>query len=799
MEEKPGSELEERPRELDSAGKTLKGSDAGPGDAREAQPESHSPGSAWPAAKEAADVSPACPKARESEPPAKEPCTPPTGAAVTATPSLAPATFTLKSVCFSASQAPAVQSMALSFQPGAVLAPSQPLVYLPPPSCVAALPSPLTVPPTLALPVLPPFPQDHRLPSLLAPSELRSYPYAFSVARPLAADPKAAAAEAGPLSSPPPSTEGSPPVAAGASPPASGADLLPSTPAAAASCGSTALPPGPGVLSRAPGALASLSPLKSPPQLERETVSSPECSEMPLDLSSKSNRQKLPPPSQRKTPPMPVLTPVHTSSRALLTTVLSKAQRVAQAMGPPGAAAPAASPFVIFPELLRNGEQSSWVKSSTALLSTIPGTYVGVANPVPASVLLGKDSGRGCSRDARHLPKQESISIIDQGEPRGAGKKAGAEGQGEPARPLAHGHAPPAAPLRPSKEPSLWSPGQGNLYSRCSVNGKPAGTQLLPPPGWPPYPQAPLLPIGISAAGQRPPSQASPSKRTGAGEVAAFPKAQPAESAPAAPTGPDVPSQGKGCKPAWPSLASPSCVSPALQAAPPDAKGLAANHSADRLEADSAAESAPPPEAPPDGCGPPQRPGDGKPRNRVLTAYLSRDLQAASASLAPPPEAKHKERRCAAARTSDVPPYPVHQVDLSRVKTERVEPEEPFAPSAGPDASGDPPKAQLKSVAHVKVEGGLPCKAKRQHEGPDRPAHKRLKCRGGVESVASCKSGSQSQHARKVSGRAQHRVTSRWPRGCCPGRGVRHEGASAVPSRLPVGDLSRPRRGGDPH
>ncbi|KAJ6663257.1 hypothetical protein lerEdw1_010393 [Lerista edwardsae] len=776
VEEKAGPELVEQPREPDSAGKPLKGGDASPGDAREAKPENGSPDDAWPGAKEAADVSPACPKARESEPAAKEPCAPPTGAAVTATAAIpattslapAPATFTLKSVCFPASQAPAMQKMALSFQPGAVLAPSQPLVYLPPPSCVAALPSPLTVSSTLALPVLPPFPQDHCLPSLLAPSELRSYPYAFSVARPLAADPKAASAEAGPLNSPPLLTEGSPPAAAGASPPASSADLLPSTPAAAASCGGPALSSGPSALPRAPAApeqlgrpavLAALSPLKSPPQLERETVSSPECSELPLDLSSKSNRQKLPPPSQRKTPPMPVLTPVHTSSKALLTTVLSKAQRVARAVGAPGAAAAATSPFVIFPEFLRNGEQSSWVKNSTALISTIPGTYVGVANPVPASVLLGKDSGGGYSRDPRHLPKQEPISIIDQGEPRSAGlpsgKKGGAEGQAEPARPLAHSRGPPAAPLRPSKELSLWSPGQGNLYSRCSANGKPASTQLLPV-GWPPYHQTPLLSIGISAAGQRPLSQASPSKLTGAGKLAAFPHAQPAESAPAAPKGPDAPPQGKPCKPALPSLASPSCVSPARQATPPDARGLAPNHSAGRLEADSAAESAPPPEAPPDGCGH-KRPGDGKPKSQVLTAYLSHELpvasqpslQAASESLVPPAEVKRKERRCAAARTPDVPPYPVHQVDLSRVKKERVEPEEPFAPSACLDASGDPPKAKLKSVAHIKVEGGLPCKAKRQHEGPDRPAHKRLKCRGGVESVPSCKPSSQSQHTRK--------------------------------------------------
>lgn len=777
VEEKIGPKLEEQPpHEPNSAGKALKGSDASQGEAREAEPanpESCSPDGGWPAAKEAGDGSSTCPKAPESEPAAKEKCALPTGTAVTTVTSTvsscnslasAPATFTLKSVCFSASQAPAMQKMALSFQPGAVLAPSQPLVYLPPPSCVAALPSPLTVSSTLTLPVLPPFQQDHCLPSLLAPSELRSYPYAFSVARPLAADPKAASAEVGLLNSPPLSTESSPPAATGASPPASNAELLPSTPALAASCGSTALPSGTSVLSRAPvtqeqpgrGILASLSPLKSPPQLERELVSTPECSEMPLDLSSKSNRQKLPPPSQRKTPPMPVLTPVHTSSKALLTTVLSKSQRVAQAVGTPGAA----SPLVIFPEFLRNGEQSSWVKNSTALISTIPGTYVGVANPVPASVLLSKDANVGYSRDARHLPKQEPISIIDQGEPRSvglpSGKKggpAGSEGQTEAARPLVHSHSIPAASLRPSKDLSLWNPGQGNIYPRC--NGKPASAQLLPM-GWSPYHQTPLLSIGISAAGQCPPNQASPSKLAGAGELAIFPNAQPAESAPAAPKGPDAPSQGKGCKSALPSLASPSCVSPALQTNLPDAKGLAPNRSADRLQVDLAVDSALPPEAPPEGCSH-KRSGDGKPKNQVLTAYLSHDLplagqpgaQASSESLAPPADPKRKERRCDASRTVEVPPYPVHQVDLSRVKKERVELEIPFAPSACLAVSGDPPKAKLKAVAHIKVEGGLPSKAKRQHDGPDRPTHKKQKCRGSEESVASFKSSSQSQHSHK--------------------------------------------------
>ncbi|XP_062997766.1 LOW QUALITY PROTEIN: BCL-6 corepressor-like protein 1 [Elgaria multicarinata webbii] len=785
VEEEPGPKLEEQSREPDFAGKALKGDDADPGETREAEaakPESGGPDCAWPSAQEAAaaDVGPACPKAPESEHAGKEKSTPAAGAtlavataATTATTSCntlapAPATFTLKSVCFSTSQAPAMQKMALSFPAGAVLAPSQPLVYLPP------LPNPLGVSSALALPVLPPFQQDPCLPGLLAPPELRTYPY-FSVARSLAADPKAAPAEVSPLSCPPSSGEKGAPVSAGSSPPANGPDLSPGTPVVVASCTSSVPVSGSaGVLARAPaavaapdqlagGVLASISPLKSPPQLEREMVStSPECSEMPLDLSSKSNRQKLPPPSQRKTPPMPILTPVHTTGKALFTTVFSKSQRVAQAAGNPPAAA---SPFVIFPDFLRNGEQGSWVKNSTALISTIPGTYVGVANPVPASVLLGKDSGVGFGRDSRHLPKQEAISIVDQGEPRSAGtpsgKKSSAEGQPDPARQLLHGRGAPSAPLRPSKELSVWNPGAGNAYPRCSLNGKPASPQLLPV-GWSHCHPGPLLSIGLSAAGQLSPNQVGLPKPVGTGGPAAFPAVQPAESATVAQKGPDAPSQGKGCTAALPNAASPLCVSPALQTNLPGArgsKGPAPNYSVERLEADPAAKVAPPPEAAPEG-GSRKRPGDTKPKNQFLTAYLSRGLPLArqpsvrtASEPAPPADSRCKERRFAAPRAplqAEVPPRTVHQVDLSRVKTERVDPEEPFDASACLAASRDPPKAKLKGAAHIKVEGGFPCKAKRPHEGPDRPSHKKMKCRGaGEESAGLCKSSSQNLHTRK--------------------------------------------------
>ncbi|MEJ1275901.1 BCL6 co-repressor-like 1 [Cricetulus griseus] len=438
--------------------------------------------------------------------------------------------------------APVPHSGLVPVQPGTVLTPNQPLVYIPPPSCgqplsVATLPTTLGVSSTLALPVLPSYLQDRCLPGVLASPELRSYPYAFSVARPLASDSKLVSLEVNRLSCTSPSSsantqpapDGVPGPLADTSLTTASAKVLPtSQPLLPAPSGSS-VPPHPskipgGTEQQTEGTSVTFSPLKSPPQLEREMASPPECSEMPLDLSSKSNRQKLPLPNQRKTPPMPVLTPVHTSSKALLSTVLSRSQRTTQAAGSnvTSCLGSTSSPFVIFPEMVRNGDPSTWVKNSTALISTIPGTYVGVANPVPASLLLNKDPNLGHNRDPRHLPKQEPISIIDQGEPKSIGatcgkkgSQVGAEGQQSTVKSrYTPARIAPGLPGCQTKELSLWkSTGLTNMYPRCSVNGKPTSTQVLPV-GWSPYHQASLLSIGISSAGQLTPSQGVPIRPT---------------------------------------------------------------------------------------------------------------------------------------------------------------------------------------------------------------------------------------------------------------------------------------------
>ncbi|NXD86321.1 BCORL protein, partial [Halcyon senegalensis] len=842
VEEKIGPKLEEQPPDpspnAECEGKTVSDAALGPlagqGDGREQEPavpraaeqEGGGADSAWtpadPHGGKQADAPAACSVASESEPAGKENTAPSAGAqgpGVLAegtlsvvvsscnTSASAPATFTLNRVCFPTSQAPAMQKLPLSFQAGAVLSPSQSLVYIPPPSCgqplsVATLPAALGVSSTLTLPVLPSYLHERCLPGIIASPELRSYPYTFSVTRPLASDAKVVSVEVNQLSCPSPSSGSGTQAAAATEGPAAPTTTSPplssSQPSvAAASCGTAAPSSATGAHARAPaapepqapGAATSLSPLKSPPQLEREMVSSPECSEMPLDLSSKSNRQKLPPPSQRKTPPMPILTPVHTSGKALLTTVLSKSQRAAQtASSSVTSCLGTTPPLVIFPEFLRNGEQGSWVKNTT-LISTIPGTYVGVANPVPASLLLSKEPGVSSNRDPRHLPKQEPISIIDQGEPRSAGvpcgKKANqvsTEGQQDSARRLLHGRVAPGAPLCQSKDISTWNPGQGSVYPRCPVNGKPSNPQLLPL-GWSPYHQTPLLSIGISTAGQLPPNQNSSCKPAGAGELPAFPSVQPTESSAAAqslPEGlPRLPPQereaaakSKTCR-ALPKLyeepgsAVPLDAGPSLQTSALDGKGGKGkldnpqkSPECDQPGADSSKEGNVHTEAAQGSCGLKQL--DAKPKSQVLAAYLSHDLpvsgqqslRVVSEVPAVPAESQREELGCQGSQEPPAaePLQRVRQVDLCRVKKERVERDVSFTSATCLRAGTAPPafaEVKLKGAGQVKQEGSVRCKSKRQHDGDSRQSHKRLKCQAQDGEESPSKPGSRNMHGRK--------------------------------------------------
>ncbi|KAB0401388.1 hypothetical protein E2I00_019249 [Balaenoptera physalus] len=524
--------------------------------------------------------------------------------------------------------APAMQKVPLSFQPGTVLTPSQPLVYIPPPSCgqplsVATLPTTLGVSSTLTLPVLPSYLQD---------SSTSTQPAPDGVPGPLA-DTSLSTASAKVLPPPQP--------------------LLPA-PSVSSAPPHPAKMPG-GNEQQTEGTSVTFSPLKSPPQLEREMASPPECSEMPLDLSSKSNRQKLPLPNQRKTPPMPVLTPVHTSSKALLSTVLSRSQRTTQAAGSnvTSCLGSTSSPFVIFPEIVRNGDPSTWVKNSTALISTIPGTYVGVANPVPASLLLNKDPNLGLNRDPRHLPKQEPISIIDQGEPKSTGapcgkkgSQAGTEGQPSTVKRYTPARIAPGLPGCQTKELSLWKPtGPANIYPRCSVNGKPTSTQVLPV-GWSPYHQASLLSIGISSAGQLTPSQGVPIRPTsvvpefsgvpslGPGEaVHGLPEGQPRPGGPFAPEQ-DTGTKNKTCRIAakpYEEQVNPVLLTLSPQtgtlalSVQPSSGDLRVNQGPEESESHLCPDSTPKLEGPQGACGL-KLAGDTKPKNQVLATYMSHEL-----------------------------------------------------------------------------------------------------------------------------------------------------------------------------
>ncbi|XP_057170388.1 BCL-6 corepressor-like protein 1 isoform X2 [Ursus arctos] len=584
-----------------------------------------------------------------------------------------PASFSLSRVCFPAAQAPAMQKVPLSFQPGTVLTPSQPLVYIPPPSCgqplsVATLPTTLGVSSTLTLPVLPSYLQDRCLPGVLASPELRSYPYAFSVARPLTSDSKLVSLEVNrlPCASPSSSTstqpapDGVPGPLADTSLSTASAKVLPTPQPLLPAPSVSSAPPHPAKMpsggeQQTEGTSVTFSPLKSPPQLEREMASPPECSEMPLDLSSKSNRQKLPLPNQRKTPPMPVLTPVHTSSKALLSTVLSRSQRTTQAAGSnvTSCLGSTSSPFVIFPEIVRNGDPSTWVKNSTALISTIPGTYVGVANPVPASLLLNKDPNLGINRDPRHLPKQEPISIIDQGEPKSTGppcgkkgSQAGTEGQPSTVKRYTPARIAPGLPGCQTKEVSLWKPtGPANIYPRCSVNGKPTSTQVLPV-GWSPYHQASLLSIGISSAGQLTPSQGVPIRPTSVvSEFSGVPSLGPSEAVHGLPEGQPrpggafAPEQDTGTKNKTCRIAAKPYeeqVNPVLLTLSPQTGTLAlsvqpssgdikVNQGPEESESHLCPDSTPKIEGPQGACGL-KLAGDTKPKNQVLATYMSHEL-----------------------------------------------------------------------------------------------------------------------------------------------------------------------------
>ncbi|KAM9470579.1 uncharacterized protein bcorl1 isoform 1-T3 [Clarias gariepinus] len=164
--------------------------------------------------------------------------------------------------------------------------------------------------------------------------------------------------------------------------------------------------------------------------LKPKTVSStedhsslcPEARDVPLDLSSKSKRQKSIKDAQSS--------PTTTTEQCLF----EPHQKNSHASKRPQTSTyGSASTFAILPDTQRNGSaqrstsklsnhnlepSASWGKgSSQGSLNNLPGTYVGVASPILASTLRSKD-GKSAAfvEDVQIFAKQETISIIDQGE-----------------------------------------------------------------------------------------------------------------------------------------------------------------------------------------------------------------------------------------------------------------------------------------------------------------------------------------------------------------------------------------------
>lgn len=167
-----------------------------------------------------------------------------------------------------------------------------------------------------------------------------------------------------------------------------------------------------------------------PPAPEDHSPSTAEQRDVPLDLSAKSKRPKC-----TNDPPAAAMHPNNNnnnnelSQREFLNSKRNHSTNYSSAVQYP-----------ILPNTHRNGShqkqmskhqkpqaaepKTTWGKgSSPDPIRNIPGTYVGVASPILASTLRGKD-GKGTFVDEfQSFAKQEFISIIDQGEHLASGGK----------------------------------------------------------------------------------------------------------------------------------------------------------------------------------------------------------------------------------------------------------------------------------------------------------------------------------------------------------------------------------------
>ncbi len=161
---------------------------------------------------------------------------------------------------------------------------------------------------------------------------------------------------------------------------------------------------------------------------EEHNVSCPvESRDVPLDLSAKSKRQNI-----KDAQNSPLVATEHHSAVSHQKNVAGRKKFNSASFGSSstydtqrnGATQKSSSKRTNHHALEPN---ASWTKgSSPGSLNNLPGTYVGVASPILASTLRSKDGNSAAFvEDIQIFAKQETISIIDQGEqPVGKERKA---------------------------------------------------------------------------------------------------------------------------------------------------------------------------------------------------------------------------------------------------------------------------------------------------------------------------------------------------------------------------------------
>ncbi|KAL0974114.1 hypothetical protein UPYG_G00215530 [Umbra pygmaea] len=246
--------------------------------------------------------------------------------------------------------------------------------------------------------------------------------------------------------------------------------------------------------------------LKAVPAAKNHSVVCPtEVRDLPLDLSSKSKR----PNAAIKVPPNTADTTERLHNVARQKAPLHPKRLHMATYG-------SAAPYPLLPNTHRNGAHQkqtsrllnhqglepnpSWVRGSPQdPINNLPGTYVGVASPILASTLRSKDGKGTFEEEFQTFARQETISIVDQGEHLAArGKKASFIAKGNQ---HVHGIMHPAttSPAVTQSCPSKGAfttalPGSATSYSHQKSGNFKAAIQYSPAVIKPLWQQPALLP-----------------------------------------------------------------------------------------------------------------------------------------------------------------------------------------------------------------------------------------------------------------------------------------------------------------